>query len=90
MRTVPSRRFTWAQPAEGRPGPSGNDDDDDGQLGWQRFKGRSMSHVIHPLVLPRTSDKLVDSNKRTDANADDGDDNNEDNDNDEDDGQLVQ
>ena len=29
MRTVPSRRSTWAQPAEGRLGPSDDDDDDD-------------------------------------------------------------
>ena len=29
MRTVPSRRSTQAQPAEGRPGPSDDDDDDD-------------------------------------------------------------
>ena len=28
MRTVPSRRSTQAQPAEGRPGPSDNYDDD--------------------------------------------------------------
>ena len=27
MRTVPSRRSTLAQPAEGRPGPSDDDDD---------------------------------------------------------------
>ena len=29
MGTVPSRRSTQAQPAEGRPGPSDDDDDDD-------------------------------------------------------------
>ena len=29
MRTVPSRQSTYAQPAEGRPGPSDDDDDDD-------------------------------------------------------------
>ena len=28
MRTVPSRRSTWAQPAEGRPWPSDYNDDD--------------------------------------------------------------
>ena len=28
-RSLPSRRSTWAQPAEGRPGPSVDIDDDD-------------------------------------------------------------
>ena len=31
-----------------------------------------MSHVIHPLVLPR-ADKLVDGNRLTDVNDDDDD-----------------
>ena len=67
MRTVPSRRSTQAQPAEGRPGPSDDDDDNDDNDDDENDNDdsevadhvRGLDQPRHPKLLGRLKGQLA-------------------------------